>query len=43
MDKYINKFKIDISPQFEEKYKILCYSCVGEGPFLKSKLLTFRN
>lgn len=25
MAKYTNKFKIDISPKFEEKYKILCY------------------
>ena len=25
MAKYTNKFMIDISPQFEKKYKILCF------------------
>lgn len=45
MAKYTNKFKIDISPQFEEKYKILCFkrsNCDNSIFYNKARLLESR-
>lgn len=45
MAKYTNKFKIDISPQFEEKYKILCFkrsNCDNPIFYNKARLLESR-
>ena len=42
MAKYTNKFNIDISPKFEEKYKILCYerfNCERSVFYKKAHLL----